>query len=106
MQYSGRTDMFRQQRSWTVVKCGMVCNETECVFSRLKSHCAVHIARRLPLSALCESLWTLRKTIRKLRILYSLVYCSSAVRLGGRTPQTDEGWLCTGPRWSQGVPPP
>ncbi|KAL1236627.1 Vacuolar fusion protein [Trichinella spiralis] len=87
--------MFRQQRSWTVVKCGMVCNETECFFSR-----------RLPLSALCESLWTLRKTIRKLRILYSLVYCSSAVRLGGRTPQTDEGWLCTGPRWSQGVPPP
>ncbi|XP_003368173.1 conserved hypothetical protein, partial [Trichinella spiralis] len=37
--YSGRTDVFGQQRSWTVVKCGMVCNVTECVFSRLKSHC-------------------------------------------------------------------
>ncbi|OUC49785.1 hypothetical protein D917_05071 [Trichinella nativa] len=42
MQYSGRTDVFGQQRSWTVVKCGIVCNATECVFSWLKSHCTKH----------------------------------------------------------------
>ncbi|KAL1241575.1 Protein kinase C-like [Trichinella spiralis] len=40
--HCGRTDVFGQQRSWTVVKCGIVCNATECVFSRLKSHCTKH----------------------------------------------------------------
>ncbi|KRY07610.1 hypothetical protein T12_15489, partial [Trichinella patagoniensis] len=100
MQYSGRTDVFGQQRSWTVVKCGMVCNATECflpVEVALRcTHCTVASvrSRSVPLTQSPPTIRTPSKSLdvskdhQKAPNSFRFDICTSALRLG-KQPSAD-----------------